>query len=136
MREDYVHGYSEREAARLVDQANTLAQILHYDTGYPAGSRVLEAGCGVGAQTVILAKNSPGAHITSIDISKDSINQAKAMVYEEGIFNVEFQVADILNLPFEDERFDHVFICFVLEHLKDPLEALLSLKRILKKMVR
>ncbi|MBM4240963.1 MAG: methyltransferase domain-containing protein [Euryarchaeota archaeon] len=133
MREDYVHGYSKKEAERLVDQANTLAQILHYDTSFPPGSQVLEAGCGVGAQTVILAKGSPDAHITSIDISKDSINQAKTLIDDNRISNVKFQLADIHDLPFEDESFDHIFICFVLEHLPDPHEALESLKRVLKK---
>jgi hypothetical protein len=59
--ESYVHGYHEHEAERLGDQANTLSYLLHHDTGYPAVSRILEAGCSVGAQTVILARNSPGA---------------------------------------------------------------------------
>src|SRR5208283_4022841 len=68
-RAEYVHGYSEREAERLSDQARTLTSLLHHDIRYPDGSRVLEAGCGTGAQTVILARNSPGAEITSIDIS-------------------------------------------------------------------
>ncbi len=56
----YVHGYSEREALRLEEQADTLEGLLHYDTIYPPGAKVLEAGCGIGAQTVILAKNTPG----------------------------------------------------------------------------
>jgi len=55
----YVHGYDHREKIRLQDQASTLVELLHSDTSYPAGSLVLEAGCGVGAQTVTLAKNSP-----------------------------------------------------------------------------
>lgn len=59
---DYVHGYSPQEGARLMDQASTLAELLHFDTAYPAGSLVLEAGCGVGAQTVTLApQQSAGA---------------------------------------------------------------------------
>jgi cyclopropane fatty-acyl-phospholipid synthase-like methyltransferase len=62
----YVHGYDPREKVRLQDQASTLVELLHSDTTYPEGSRVLEAGCGVGAQTVTLASNSPGALITSI----------------------------------------------------------------------
>lgn len=133
MSNDYVHGYSEEEANRLVDQANTLANLLHEGTEYPARSKILEAGCGVGAQTVRLAKNSPDAQITSIDISEDSIKQAKELVEQNGFSNVEFQKADLLNLPFEDESFDHIFVCFVLEHLKDPITALESLRRVLKK---
>ena len=52
---EYVHGYSGHEEERLLDQASTLTGLLHHDTRYPAGARVLEAGCGVGAQTVTLA---------------------------------------------------------------------------------
>ena len=65
----YVHGYSLREAARLADQADTLAELLHHDTRYPAGARVLECGCGSGAQTIHLAASSPEAQIVSVDIS-------------------------------------------------------------------
>jgi trans-aconitate methyltransferase len=46
-----------------------LAELLHHDTLYAAGSTVLEAGCGVGTQTVILARNNPRSRITSIDVS-------------------------------------------------------------------
>jgi len=130
---EYVHGYSEREHVRLFDQANTLTEILHHDTCYPAKSKVLEAGCGVGAQTITLAKNSPETHFTSIDISQDSIDKARGLIEQEKISNVSFQLADIFRLPFEDESFDHVFICFVLEHLPRPDKALDSLKRVLKR---
>ncbi len=133
MKERYVHGYSKEESDRLVDQANILADILHNNTTYPKGSKVLEVGCGVGAQTLILAKNSPDSKIISIDISETSINMAKSLLKKEFISNVEFQVADLFNLPFEQETYDHIFVCFVLEHLEDPINALKSLKRVLKK---
>jgi len=128
----YVHGYHPRENIRLQDQASTLAELLHSDTAYPAGSRVLEAGCGVGAQTVTLARNSPDALITSIDISKTSLAEAKSSVEAAGLTNVQFQQGNIFNLPFKPEAFDHIFVCFVLEHLSHPLEALASLKALLK----
>jgi SAM-dependent methyltransferase len=128
----YVHGYSSRESERLADQARTLTELLHDDTHYPAGSRVLEAGCGIGAQTVILSKNSPGALITSIDISGDSLNRAQEKIRQEGITNVTFRQGDIFHLPFEPESFDHIFVCFVLEHLADPGRALGQLRPLLK----
>ncbi|ADZ09977.1 Methyltransferase type 11 [Methanobacterium lacus] len=132
MEDEYVHGYSEIESDRLVDQANTLANLLHNDTVYSAGSKVLEAGCGVGAQTLMLATNSPDAQIKSVDISEESVNRAKLLLKQHGVSNVEFEVADIFNLPFEAETFDHIFVCFVLEHLKDPVGALEGLRRVLK----
>ncbi|HEY3420837.1 MAG TPA: methyltransferase domain-containing protein [Methanomassiliicoccales archaeon] len=132
MNNEYVHGYSERESGRLQDQADTLEGLLHHDTRYPAGYRVLEAGCGVGAQTLILARNSPEAHFTCVDISEESVRQAKARVRSEGITNVDFMQADLFNLPFSPESFDGVFVCFVLEHLKEPEAALMALRTVLK----
>ena len=128
---EYVHGYSDRESERLSDQARTLEGLLHHDTSYPAGARVLEAGCGVGAQTAILAKKSPEARIISVDISQGSIDQARRLVRDEGLFNVQFQRADIFQLPFQGDCFDHIFLCFVLEHLSDPIRAMQELKKIL-----
>jgi SAM-dependent methyltransferase len=128
----YVHGYSARESERLSDQAQTLTNLLHDDTRYPTGSRVLEAGCGIGAQTVILAKNSPGALITSVDISEESLKRAEEKIRQEGITNVTFQQGDIFRLPFEPGSFDHIFVCFVLEHLAEPQRALKQLRPLLK----
>jgi ubiquinone/menaquinone biosynthesis C-methylase UbiE len=129
---EYVHGYSASEVERLIDQATTLTELLHHDTRYPEGSSVLEAGCGVGGQTVTLAKNSPGAHFTSVDISAASLETAKARVKDHGYGNVLFQQGDIYRLPFPEQSFDHVFVCFVLEHLKHPGQALAHLGAKLK----
>jgi 2-polyprenyl-3-methyl-5-hydroxy-6-metoxy-1,4-benzoquinol methylase len=120
-----------QEVERLQDQASTLVELLHSDTSYAPGSRVLEAGCGVGAQTVTLAGNSPRAMITSIDISESSIVEAARTVAEAGLSNVRFQQADIFTLPFGSDSFDHIFVCFVLEHLPKPVEALRALKKVL-----
>ncbi len=129
---EYVHGYSTRENQRLIDQATTLTELLHNDTKYPAGALVLEAGCGIGAQTITLVKNSPEARFICIDISEESLKAAQNHVESAGYHNATFQQADIFNLSFPDNHFDHIFICFVLEHLQNPLDALLHLKEKLK----
>ncbi len=126
--DEYVHGYSEREHARLLDQATTLVELLHADTRYPPGSSVLEAGCGIGAQTVTLARNSPGARFTCIDVSIESLEAARARARAASLPNVTFQQANVFELPFPEESFDHVFVCFVLEHLSRPREALATLR--------
>jgi trans-aconitate methyltransferase len=128
----YVHGYDERANARLADQAGALVDLLHADTAYPPGSTVLEAGCGNGAQTVTLARRSPKARFTSVDISATSLAEARRRIDATGLANVTFLQADIEALPFEPASFDHVFVCFVLEHIPRPREALAILKRALK----
>ncbi|MEV6876566.1 methyltransferase domain-containing protein [Amycolatopsis sp. NPDC051128] len=121
----YVHGYTAPEARRLGDQADTLAELLHAGTAYPAGSRVLEVGCGVGAQTVHLVARSPDAHLTAVDVSADSLAQARARVGP----GVGFHQADLFDL---DGEYDHLFVCFVLEHLPEPVKALSHLKTLLR----
>ncbi len=79
----YVHGYSPRETQRLQEQSGILEELLHSDTYYPAESKVLEAGCGVGGQTVILSRRSQEADFVSIDISEASLDKARANIEEE-----------------------------------------------------
>lgn len=128
----YVHGYSGKEASRLNDQAATLDEIIHHDTVFPNDSLVLEAGCGVGAQTQIVAPKNPGSKFVSVDISEASLKEAEATIKSLGIQNVAFQQADIFRLPFDDETFDSVIVCFVLEHLQNPVQALKELQRVTK----
>jgi SAM-dependent methyltransferase len=129
----YVHGYSTTEATRLGDQADTLAELLHHDTHYPDGARVLEAGCGVGAQTVHLLRHSPKARFTCIDREPSSLAAARDTIADMpgAVDHVEFVQGDLFHLPFPEASFDHVFVCFVLEHLARPQEALYALKRVL-----
>ncbi|MFJ6618831.1 methyltransferase domain-containing protein [Kitasatospora sp. NPDC091335] len=129
----YVHGYSDTEALRLGDQADTLADLLHAGTAYPAGSLVLEAGCGVGAQTVHLLAASPGVRLTAADLSAESLAQARARVSAQApAADVTWHHGDLHELPFPEGSFDHVFVCFVLEHLPDPVAGLAALRRVLR----
>ena len=50
--------------------------------GFPAGSAVLEVGCGVGAQTVTVASRSPEASLTAIDLSAESLAAARKRARE------------------------------------------------------
>jgi DNA-binding transcriptional MerR regulator len=137
MFQQYVHGYQVEENLRLNGQASTLVDLLHDGTAYPPGSHVLEAGCGVGAQTVTLARRSPGAHVTAIDVSAQSLDEARQRARAAGITTVTFRNADVLTLPQANSElgpgmFDHVFVCFLLEHLSRPVEALARLRAMLR----
>jgi len=132
MRSGYVHGYEEAESRRLNNQAATLEDLLHHDTAYPPGSTVLEAGCGVGAQTVPLIRSSPGARFTGLDVSAASLMEAEGRVRAVGLPLPAFRQGDLTALPFADGSFDHAFVCFVLEHLPDPVVALGELRRVLR----
>lgn len=129
----YVHGYTTRETQRLLEQSLILEDLLHNGTHFQAGEEVLEPGCGVGAQTRILARRNPDAVFRCVDISAESVEQAREVARQEGLINADFRQADIYSMPFRPASFDHVFVCFVLEHLPDPLEALNIFRRLLRR---
>lgn len=132
MTRGYVHGYSEREAERLHDQAGSVRELFHRDTRYRPGELVLEAACGVGAQTVTLATRSPGARFVSMDIAFGSLQKAQALIEKRGVANVSLLQTDVFALPFGDETFQHVWVSHLLEHLTDPVDALTALRTVLR----
>jgi demethylmenaquinone methyltransferase/2-methoxy-6-polyprenyl-1,4-benzoquinol methylase len=74
----------------------------------PRGSRGLDAGCGIGLQTLLLAE-AVGAegHITGMDILLELLNYGAGMIAEAGFSDqVTFRAGDVSSLPFEDQSFD------------------------------
>jgi ubiquinone/menaquinone biosynthesis C-methylase UbiE len=70
------------------------------------GLRVLDVGCGTGYTACEIAKEY-GSRVTGIDISETMISKAKQRARKESLEEkVEFRVADVYNLPFEDDSFD------------------------------
>lgn len=129
---DYVHGYANTENQRLFDQSRILEELLHRDTTFPPGARVLEVGCGVGAQTCIVARRNPKVQFTSIDLSEASLRAAQAAARRLGLSNVSFELGDARTLARPTQPFDAALFCFVLEHVKKPeavLEHVASLVR-------
>ena len=87
----------------------------------------MEAPCGVGAQTELLAANSPGTRFVCMDISAVSVRMAA-----DRNPGLPVLAGDLYALPFPSAAFDHAFACFVLEHLDRPGQALEDLTRVLK----
>lgn len=128
----YIHGYRRRAQGRLDNQAGALVDLLHAGTAYPPGTLVLEVGCGVGSQTLTLARRSPETRFVSVDVSADSVSVARRRIVDSGMTNVDLYQADVFALPFRPASFDHAFVCFVLEHLSRPREALEIVRRLLR----
>ncbi|HJM82442.1 MAG TPA: methyltransferase domain-containing protein [Nitrospinota bacterium] len=129
---DYIHGYTDREQQRLHEQSGILEDLFHDGTSYKAVEFVLEVGCGVGAQTEILMKRNPGVRLVSLDMSYHWTSIAKSTIDKLGGSNIFFINANVEELPLVSGSFDHVFICFLLEHLDDPLHVLIALKKLLR----
>jgi len=129
----YIHGYSKAEQTRLAAQSRFLEPMVFAGVDFSGCKRVLEIGCGVGAQTRILLKRFPKLFVQGVDVSPAQIEQAKknlAGSIAQGRARV--QVANAERLPFADKSFDGAFFCWVLEHLQRPAAVLREARRVLK----
>ena len=86
-----------------------------------AGQSILIAGCGTGEHPFDIAQKSPDASILAIDLSRVSLAYARRKTREEGLRNIEYAQADILNLATIGRTFDRIEAVGVLHHLANPL---------------
>jgi ubiquinone/menaquinone biosynthesis C-methylase UbiE len=99
-----------------------------------AGGTILDAGCGEGVISILLAER--GIASTGVDLSDPNIVAANGTSAERGFTSLTtFQVGDAENLPYPDKSFDTVISSHVLEHLPDFDKGFRELCRVAKKRV-
>jgi SAM-dependent methyltransferase len=129
----YLHGYRAEERERLHRQARFLEQTVHDGLPYPQRTRLLEVGCGVGAQTEILLRRWPDLTVTGVDINDEQLAEARRFLatvpWATGRFDVA--KADATRLAYDAGTFDSAFLCWVLEHVGDPARVLREVRRVL-----
>ena len=96
------------------------------------GKSILDAGCGSGYKSLILAEANPGAKIIGIDISEESVSLAKQRLQYHGFDNAEFYVMSIQDLPSLGLEFDYINCDEVLYLLPDIAVGLQAMKSVLK----
>lgn len=126
---DYIHTYTQEEQERLFKQGKFLENIVYRSFDLTAFEHIAELGCGNGGNTVLLLEKAPSAKITAIDINPLQIEDAKKLITDN---RATFQVGDICQLEEPDNKYDCAFICWVLEHLSDPQQAIKEAHRIVK----
>ena len=94
------------------------------------GGRMLDFGCGNGANTVLYADEF--ASIDGVDVEPERVDEAAAAAAGMGIGNVTYRTYDGGRLPFDDETFDHVTSYEVLEHTSDDAAAVAEIRRVLR----
>jgi ubiquinone/menaquinone biosynthesis C-methylase UbiE len=131
----YLHGYTEIEQDRLLRQARlheaSLYKNVHFDIPKGKTLRILEPGCGVGAQSRILLSKFSDIHLTLVDRSERQLAKAKGNLSKFKT-RTDFYKATGDSLPFDQNTFDGAFICFLLEHVDKPEKILREVLRTLK----
>lgn len=77
----------------------------------PPGSLGLDAGCGIGSHTLLLAEAvAPAGHVTGLDLSPQFLIHARQIAERSGLLEqVSFREGDLNKLPFDDDTFDWVW---------------------------
>ncbi|MEK6580734.1 MAG: methyltransferase domain-containing protein [Bdellovibrionota bacterium] len=129
----YIHGYSALEQDRLYQQARFLEDSLYENIDFSKAGKILEIGTGVGAQTEILLERFPHLKIQGIEWSKTQILRAKKHLSKsirEG--RVTIDQGDAHRLPYTPNSFDGAFASWFLEHVKDPVQVLKEVRKVLR----
>jgi ubiquinone/menaquinone biosynthesis C-methylase UbiE len=132
MENKYLHGYTDHEQQRLLQQAQILSNYIYPAFDFEGMTHVLELGCGSGGQTLELLKRYPHIRITALDISAEQISKAKKNLenYPEYAGRVGFVVGEAMDF-IGKHQFDGIFICWVLEHTPNPLWILQNCRELL-----
>lgn len=122
----YLHGHHESvlrsHSWRTI--ANSAAYLERHLT---SGSALLDVGCGPGTITAELAERLAPGRVIGVDQSDAVIALAR-----ETFPDVTFEVGDVYSLAHDDASFDVVHAHQVLQHLPDPVSALVEMRRVLR----
>lgn len=129
----YLHGFSPVEQERLRRQARFAEHTIYQNVNFSANKKVIEVGCGVGAQSEILLRRFPDLQLTGIDLSEKQLSAARESLgkleFAKGRYSLHQMSAE--DIAFPAESFDGAFLCFVLEHVPDPGRVLSEVRRVL-----
>ncbi len=95
----------------------------------PAGKQALEVGCGGGFLCEEIARM--GFDVTGIDPARKSIESAENHAKSSGL-NIRYDLGSGEALPYQDNTFDIVFCCDVLEHVSNVQKVISEISRVLK----
>lgn len=128
---EYVHGHhgSVLRSHTWRTAENSAAYLLPH---LRPEMDVLDVGCGPGTITADLASRVPGGRVIGIDTSAEVLAKAADLAVAQGVENVQFEQADVMQLPYSAESFDVVHAHQVLQHLVDPVAALREMGRVLR----
>jgi SAM-dependent methyltransferase len=127
----YTHGHHESvlRSHTWRTAENSAAYLLPH---LHAGQSLLDIGCGPGTITVDLARLVAPGLVVGLDASAEVLAQARELGATSGLDTLRFEVGDVFALPYGDRSFDVVHAHQVLQHLGDPVAALVELRRVLR----
>jgi ubiquinone/menaquinone biosynthesis methyltransferase len=85
--------------------------------------------CGTGKSTLACISFLPNGKVLAIDNSKEMLEVANTKLSKE---NVTFELEDVMELKYEDNTFDAIFMAYGIRNMPDINKCLINLRRMLK----
>jgi len=135
LNEHYNYGSDDwvRYSHRLrINQLKELIKGISREPGTAHSPRALDAGCGSGVYSILLAE--AGYKVLAINIDEEEINQSRTWAKEKGFSgNIEFRLEDLRTINSPESAFDLIVCSEVLEHIDDSHNGAKELYRVLAK---
>lgn len=126
------YGFWEEDTKTVKDALINENRFLAELAGITTGTKVLDAGCGIGGSAIWLAKNK-GASVVGITLSERQLEKARELAEKHGVSNkTEFYLKDFTNTEFPDDSFDVVWAIESVCHVEDKKVFLREAYRLLK----
>ncbi len=127
----YTHGHHDSvlRSHRWRTAQNSAGYLLPY---LQPGMSLLDVGCGPGTITIDLAARVAPGTVLGIDRERSVITEAGRLLPAGSSANVKFTTGDVYSLDLDDRSFDVVHAHQVLQHLTDPVAALVEMRRVLR----
>lgn len=102
----------------------------------PAGSRILDVGCGTGRTALFVAEKKAGCRVDGVDIDALKVHRANRLFLrakrDQLARCVQCSAEDLVQ-HFERRQYDVVVSCHALHHYGEPVRALQQMRRVLKR---
>ncbi len=125
-------GYWDSNVSSFPQSLERMNQIMMESVAMKQGSRVLDAGCGVGGSSIFLARNMQ-CKVSGITLSERQVNQAKENAQRKGVADLtDFRRMDYCHTDFPDASFDVVWGCESICYADDKAQFVREAYRLLK----
>jgi cyclopropane-fatty-acyl-phospholipid synthase len=131
----YSSGLWESNTSTLEESEEAMLRVFCERAGLhelPAGSAVLDLGCGWGSLTVYASQRFPQLQFTSVSNSATQKAFIDARCVELGVKNVNVKTCDVNVLSFPENTFDRVMSVEMFEHMKNYQKLLANISSWLK----
>jgi ubiquinone/menaquinone biosynthesis C-methylase UbiE len=132
---DNLHfGYWENEEddSPIETATDRLTNLVAERLELSGPGRVLDVGCGSGKASIQISAKR-GLHVTGITVSHHQLQLARARRQDDGLAGrASFQLADAMELPFDDCSFDGAYAIESILHMRNKNAVFGHLARVLR----